>query len=68
MKDFSDHDLLWLAMRARAKNIVGGTPKSHTMEMECQHELMQRYAEDTILGALVRNSAYTKAYVHMIDG
>jgi hypothetical protein len=67
MKDFSDHDLVWLAMRAREINIVGGTPKSYQMEMDCQHELMQRYDEYTILGALVRNSVYTKAYLHLVD-
>lgn len=62
-----DSDLLWLAMRARSDNITRPTPESHRIEVECQHELMQRYADDTILGGLVREGSYTTAYLRWVN-
>jgi hypothetical protein len=62
-----DSDLLWLAMRARSDNVTKPTPESHRIEVECQHELMQRYADDTILGGLVREGSYTTAYLKWVN-
>ena len=49
-----DSDLLWLAMRARSDNVTRPTPESRRIEMDCQHELLLRYSEDSIMGGLVR--------------
>jgi len=62
-----DSDLLWLAMRARSDNITKPTPESHRIEIECQRELMQRYADDTILGKLIREESYTAAYLKWVN-
>ena len=62
-----DSDLLWLAMRARSENITKPTSQSRQIEVECQHELMQRYADDTIMGGLVREGSYTTAYLRWVN-
>jgi len=62
-----DSDLLWLAMRARADNIICPTPESHRIEVECRHELLQRYSEDSIMGGLVREGSYTTAYLKWVN-
>ena len=62
-----DSDLLWLAMRARSDNVTRPTPESHRIEVDCQHELMQRYSEDSIMGGLVRDGSYTTAYLRWVN-
>jgi hypothetical protein len=62
-----DSDLLWLAMRARSDNVTRPTPESHRIEVECQHELLQRYSEDSIMGCLVREGSYTTAYLKWVN-
>ena len=62
-----DSDLLWMAMRARSDNLTRPTPESRQIEVECQHELIQRYSDDTILGCLVREGSYTTAYLKWVN-
>jgi len=62
-----DSDLLWLAMRARSDNLTRPTSESNQTELECQHELIQRYPDDTILGCLVRERSYTTAYLKWVN-
>lgn len=62
-----DSDLLWLAMRARSNNVTRPTPESRRIEVDCQHELMQRYSEDSIMGGLVREGSYTTAYLRWVN-
>jgi hypothetical protein len=62
-----DSDLLWLAMRARSDNVTRPTSESHRIEVECQHELLQRYSEDSIMGGLVREGSYTTAYLRWVN-
>lgn len=62
-----DSDLLWLAMRSRSDNLTRPTPESRQIEVECQHELIQRYSDDTILGCLVREGYYTAAYLKWVN-
>ena len=62
-----DSDLLWLAMRARSDNVTRPTPESRQIEVDCQHELMLRYSDDSIMGGLVRDGSYTTAYLKWIN-
>jgi len=62
-----DSDLLWLAMRARSNNVTRPTPESRQIEVDCQHELMLRYSEDSIMGGLVREGSYTTAYLRWVN-
>ena len=62
-----DSDLLWLAMRSRSDNLTRPTSESLQTEIECQHELIQRYSDDTILGCLVREGSYTTAYLKWVN-
>jgi len=62
-----DSDLLWLAMRARSDNVTRPTPESRRIEMDCQHELLLRYSEDSIMGRLVREGSYTTAYLRWVN-
>jgi len=62
-----DSDLLWLAMRARSDNVTRPTPESRQIEVDCQHELMLRYSDDSIMGGLVREGSYTTAYLKWVN-
>ena len=62
-----DSDLLWLAMRARSDNVTRPTPESRQIEVDCQHELMLRYSDDSIMGGLVREGSYTTAYLRWVN-
>jgi len=64
MRDWNDSCILWVAMRSRSANISGnGDCVSHRLEIECQHELMQRYPAETIMGGLVAENSYATAYM-----
>lgn len=68
MIDWKDSCILWVAMRSRASNVSGnGDCVSRRLEMECQHELMQRYPSETIMGGLIAENSYTSAYMAWCD-
>jgi hypothetical protein len=62
-----DSDLLWMAMRARSDNVTRPTPESRQIEIDCQHELLQRYSGDSSIGKLVREESYTAAYLKWVN-
>ena len=67
MKNLTTHDLLWIACRARADNVCGGTYHSRQIEREAQHELIARSEPDSIIGLHARAGSYHAAYQFLTD-